>query len=124
MQAGDEELCVRFIPLSVLVYEAIVEEILQYDYAPSPRPICFEAPPPPRIRRAHPPRIRRAHPPRIRRAHPPRIRRVHPARPACAVQTWVTRPALSETRAPHKQPARTRRAGPPRPACAVRARPT
>jgi hypothetical protein len=33
---------VRFIPLSVLVYEAIVEEILQYDYAPSPRPICFE----------------------------------------------------------------------------------
>ncbi len=42
MQAGDEELCVRFIPLSVLVYEAIVEEILQYDYAPSPRPICYE----------------------------------------------------------------------------------
>ncbi len=41
-QAGDEELCVRFIPLSVLVYEAIVEEILQYDYAPSPRPICYE----------------------------------------------------------------------------------
>eukprot|EP00291_Cryptomonas_curvata_P025061 CAMPEP_0172156774 /NCGR_PEP_ID=MMETSP1050-20130122/3415_1 /TAXON_ID=233186 /ORGANISM="Cryptomonas curvata, Strain CCAP979/52" /LENGTH=185 /DNA_ID=CAMNT_0012825915 /DNA_START=140 /DNA_END=694 /DNA_ORIENTATION=- len=41
-KAGDEELCVRFIPLSVLVYEAIVEEILQYDYAPSPRPICYQ----------------------------------------------------------------------------------
>ncbi len=41
-QADDEELCVRFIPLSVLNYEAIVEEIMKYDYVPSPWPICFE----------------------------------------------------------------------------------
>ena len=44
-QAGDEELCIRFTPLSVLVYEAIVEEILSYDYAPQPRCICYEVEP-------------------------------------------------------------------------------
>ena len=44
-QAGDEELCIRFTPLSVLVYEAIVEEILSYDYAPQPRCICYEVQP-------------------------------------------------------------------------------
>mmetsp|Transcript_4406 Transcript_4406/g.13010 ORF Transcript_4406/g.13010 Transcript_4406/m.13010 type:complete len:570 (-) Transcript_4406:1335-3044(-) len=40
-KAGEEELCMRYIPLAVLVYEAIIEEILQYDYGPASRPICY-----------------------------------------------------------------------------------
>ena len=32
-QAGDDELCVRQLSLIVLFYEAIVDDVLDYDYA-------------------------------------------------------------------------------------------
>lgn len=39
-QAGDDELCVRQLALIVLFYEAIVDDVLDYDYAPIAVLVC------------------------------------------------------------------------------------
>eukprot|EP00960_Hanusia_phi_P068546 766873-Hanusia_phi.AAC.1 len=41
-QPGDDELCMRKLPLVVLMYEAIIEDVLDYDYAPVAVNVCHD----------------------------------------------------------------------------------